>query len=264
MTHPNSKNVLITGASGGIGKSMAQQFAAQGFAVTAVARNQGQLQALMAELGPGHRFLVADLSTEAGQNTVIQEMERTRYDLLINNAGVGSIGAFASVSIERQLAMLHLNVTGLVRLSHAYLGRARAGDALINVSSALAFMPTPTMALYAATKAFVTSFSDSLWYEQKSKGVYVMGLCPGITTTQFQTNAGGRMEDVPKGMGQTPEHVARVAYREYVRRKRPVVLTGVRNSVFASFSRVFSRKRLVSMAGLVMSRNAPPSGASPS
>jgi hypothetical protein len=109
-----------------------------------------------------------------------------------------------------------------------------------------------SIGLYCATKAFVTSFSESLWFEQKSKGVFVMDLCPGITSTNFQVHAGGRAEDLPKNMAQTPEQVVDNALKAVVSRSQPTIISGVKNLMFASMSRLVPRKSFVTMLGKMM------------
>jgi uncharacterized protein len=244
-----AKKALVTGASEGIGKVFAEKLSEGGYQVMLVARNEGKLKACVAELGNGAGFLVADLSTHEGQAKVVAEIQSSNYDLLVNNAGVGTVGKFTDVSIDKQLAMLRLNCEALVSLSYAFLKKAKKNDALINVSSTLAFLPMPTLGLYSATKAFVTSFTESLWFEQKERGVFVMDLCPGVTSTRFQTNAGGKMEDLPKGMSQTPEVVVDVALAALRSRSRPTVISGSKNRVFAALTRFMPRKTTVNIMG---------------
>jgi uncharacterized protein len=256
------KKALVTGASGGIGRSFAIKLAQEGYLITAVARNEERLEGLIAELSgnlpegtdgdldDGHSYMVADLSTIKGAKLVAKELTEVHYDLLINNAGIGVVGEFHETSLRSLQSMTKLNCDTLVTLSHTFLQKAEIGDALINVSSALAFLPMPSMGLYAATKAFVTSFSESLWYEQKDRGVYVMGLCPGITETAFHKNAGGTEENYPpKSLSQTPEQVVDTALIALKKRKKPTVISGYKNSMFTLFGRMFSRKNLVSMLG---------------
>ena len=150
--------------------------------------------------------------------------------------------------------MLRLNCEAVVKLSYAFLKHAKSGDALINTSSVLSFTPSPGMGLYAATKAFVTSFTESIWFEQKSRGVFVMALCPGFVSTEFQANAGGKLADLPKGFLQTPQDVAAFALRALFARKKPSVITGVKNLMFAGLSRILTRKSLVTMTGSMMKR----------
>jgi short-subunit dehydrogenase len=247
-----AKKAVVTGASEGIGKVFAERLAAEGYAVTAVARNEVNLKKLIAALGQGHQYVVADLATQSGQASVAKLLAAEHQDLLVNNAGIGTFGGFAEVDAERQLGMLRLNCEALVNLSHAFLVHARAGDALVNVSSTLAFTPMPGFSLYCATKAFVTAFSEGLWFEQKARNVYVMNLCPGITETNFQINAGGKRENVPANLAQTPEQVVDVAMAALAARATPTVISGGKNRLFASMSRLMSRKRLVSVMGKMM------------
>ncbi len=243
------KQALVTGASEGIGYVFAKRLAAEGYDVTAVARNEGKLKQLVAEIGGGHSYIVADLTTEAGQDKISQTIAGRHFDLLINNAGIAAMGKFTDIPLKKHVDVLTLNCETMVKLSYAYLKTASAGDALINVSSALAFMPMPVLGLYSATKAFVTSFSESLWFEQKRRGVYVMGLCPGITSTNFNEHSGGGNEATPKLMTQTPGQLVDTAMRALNSRKKPTVISGTVNNVFAFMSRLMSRKAIVSMMG---------------
>lgn len=244
------KHALVTGASEGIGREFAVQLAAKGYSITALARNRARLKDLVAGLGQGHKVLVADLGERAGIDAAVGELKSRHYDLLVNNAGIGVAGRFDQTPMERLQPMLDLNIGALTELSHAFLGQSQAGDALINLSSGLAFLPMPSMGLYAATKAFVTSFSESLWFEQRSRGVYVMGLCPGITRTQFNLRSGGEEETkAPKAMVQTADQVVAKALRELEARRHPTVLSGLLNSVFAFSTRLRSRKAVVSQMG---------------
>ncbi len=242
-----AKKALVTGASEGIGYVFAKRLAAEGYEVTAVARNEVKLKSLTEALGGKHNYLVADLSTKEGQERVANALTVGRFDLLVNNAGVGTAGTFTEVALEKQLAMLRLNCEAVVRLCYAFLEKAKSGDALINVSSTLAFLPMPGLGLYSATKSFVTAFSETLWYEQKDKGVFVMDLCPGITSTAFQTNAGGKSFETPKSLTQTPEVVVENAIRGLNSRKHPTLISGSKNSMFASLSRLMSRRSTVSV-----------------
>ncbi len=246
------KKALVTGASEGIGNIFAKELAKQGYEITAVARNEAKLKELIQALGPEHSLIAADLSTEAGQKKVVAELTSQHYDLLVNNAGVGTIGSFAEADIDRQVAMMRLNCEAVVRLAHAFVSKSQSGDAVINVSSTLAFMPMPSFGLYCATKAFVTSFSETLWFELKSRGVFVMDLCPGITSTGFQVHSGGKVEDLPKNLAQTPEQVVQTALKALASRTNPTVITGIKNVMFTGMSRFVPRKTLVNFMGKMM------------
>lgn len=245
------KNALVTGASEGIGRAFAKRLVKEGYRVTAVARNEARLNELITELGEGHRFLVADLSTPGGVAVVSQELANERYDLLINNAGVGAYGDFVQTPLEKHHMLLSLNCDATVALAHAFLQRARQGDALVNVASILGFMPYPSSSIYAATKAFVISFSEALWFEQKEKGVYVMALCPGPTASKFHASAGGtEANQPPSALTQTPDQVVDAALRALRVRKHPTVVSGVQNRALVLMSsRLMSRKSAVKMMG---------------
>lgn len=245
-----TKRALVTGASEGIGYEIAKQLKQAGYVVTAVARSEAKLANLVREIGGDS--LVADLSTDAGQEAVVARLKADRYDLLVNNAGVGTQGAFTDIPLDKQLAMMRLNCDALVKLSYAFLQGAQRGDTLVNVSSVLAYTPLPGMALYSATKAFVTALTETLWFEQKDRGVHVMGLHPGITSTSFQASAGGSLEDVPKGLSQTPQQVAEFAVREIEKRSGPNVISGAKNNVFKTVTRMLPRPLVMGMMGKSM------------
>ena len=247
-----AKRAMVTGASEGIGHELAKKLAKDGYSVTGVARSEAKLKDLVKELGTGHDLLVADLATEAGQDKVAKALKAQHFDLLVNNAGVGVQGEFVASSVDKQTAMVSLNCMAVVKLSHAFLSAAKSGDTLINVSSTLAFTPMPGMGLYCATKSFVTAFTECLWYENKARGVYVFGLHPGITTTNFQVNAGGRVEDLPKGLAQTTTEVADVTLGALRSRTQPTVISGVKNKIFAGMFRFMPRKSMVKMTGGMM------------
>jgi short-subunit dehydrogenase len=175
-------------------------------------------------------------------------LKTKRGDLLINNAGFGVYGNFHKAELPVIQPMMRLNCDALVALSHAFLKQSRKGDALINVSSALAFMPMPSFAVYAATKAFVTSFTESLWYEQKPRGVYVMGLCPGATASNFHEQAGGNETNrPPAAITQTPEEVVETAMRALAKRGKPTVVSGIKNRMVTNLTRLMPRKGIVKM-----------------
>jgi short-subunit dehydrogenase len=248
------RKAMVTGASAGIGRELARGLAQRGYTIVGVARSEERLQSLVDELGPEHGYRIADLATPEGQRRIADELQSEHFDLLVNDAGVGAVGPFDAVPVERTLRMMHLNCDAVVALAHAFLRNSRSGDALINVSSGLAFLPMAGLGVYSATKAFVTSFSESLWYEQKERGVYVMGLCPGITSTDFQVNAGGRNEDRPKNLVQTPAEVVEVALKALEDRRTPTVATNMRNAFFSAFVRAMPRKTAATMVGGFMDK----------
>jgi short-subunit dehydrogenase len=230
---------LITGASSGIGEAFARRLAAEGQDLFLVARSGDKLQALCEELSASHNikadFLAIDLSEPDADELCFKATHRLRIDidLLINNAGFGSMGDFATLDIERELQMIRLNIGALVGLTHRYLEpmRRRGKGTIINISSTAGFQPIPFMATYAATKAFVTSFSEAVAEENQPFGVEVIALCPGSTETPFFEVGNVGREFTAKGM-ETPEQVVDTALRAIGSGKAKVV-SGWKNRLVA-------------------------------
>ncbi|NBE55987.1 SDR family NAD(P)-dependent oxidoreductase, partial [Streptomyces boluensis] len=169
---------LITGATEGIGRALALALAAEGHTITAVARTEHRLKSLTGQLDGPHAYLTADLTTPSGLHALTTALRARPYDLLVNNAALVPAGPFDDADPHALQAAIRLNCEAVVALAHAFLATARPGAALVNISSTLSFAPKPGQAVHSATKAFVTSFSEALWYEQKRRGVYVLALCP--------------------------------------------------------------------------------------
>jgi short-subunit dehydrogenase len=246
-----NKTALVTGASSGIGAVFARELAQEGYRVTCVARSQDKLQNLVRELGPGHRVLVADLADREQLQRVLQDVQNSGYSLLVNNAGYGIYGRFEELPVEQQEHLMTVNMNALVRLSHAFLRTAGPGDALINVSSALSLLTYPGGAVYAGSKAFVTNFTESLWYEFKDRGVYVMALLPGVTDTNFHAVAtGSRISAGPGSKNYPPETVVKEALAALRARKAPSIISGplYRFLTFLN-TRLMSRKMMVTIMG---------------
>jgi uncharacterized protein len=195
------ENALVTGASAGIGLAMTRQLLAEGTGVVMVARDPERLQAaatqVSAETGSGTarvEVLPADLSHPDGVASVEARLADRDHpiDLLVNNAGFGTYGRFDSLPIDEEERQIRVNVVALVRLSHAALGpmRERGRGAIMNVSSVAGIQATAGNATYAATKAFVTTFSEALSHESTDSGVTVTAVLPGFTRTDFQNRAG--------------------------------------------------------------------------
>jgi len=246
-----TKTALVTGASSGIGAVFARELARDGYAVTCVARSLDKLEALVKELGSHHRILVADLADPKQLQQVAADVEAGGYSLLVNNAGYGIYDRFEDMPLDRVEHLMAVNMNALVRLSHAFLKKAASGDALINVSSALSLLTYPGGAVYAATKAFVTSFTESLWYENKDRDVYVLALLPGVTDTNFHDVATGGKERSARGIkSYPPEVVVKEALAALRARKAPSVISGPLYRFLAFMStRLFSRKRMITIMG---------------
>jgi uncharacterized protein len=183
-------SALVTGASSGIGQAMARQLGAAGVPTVVVARREERLRALADEF-VGIEVLVADLTTSKGVGVVAKRVSDPArpIGLVVNNAGFGTSGNFYENDPRRLANEIGVNVTALTLISRAALGVMvpRGSGYLLNVSSVASFQPAPRLAVYAATKAFVTSLTESLHEEVRGTGVHVTALCPGLIHTEFQS-----------------------------------------------------------------------------
>jgi short-subunit dehydrogenase len=246
-----TKRALITGASEGIGRAVAKRLARESYSLTLVARNRERLESLLEELpSHEHKIIITDLSRSEDILKLAEHLLQEPYQLLINNAGSGYHGTFSKISMEQLLPMFRLNCEAVFILSHSFLKHAKAGDALVNVSSSLAFLPLPSSATYCATKSFVTALSESVWYEEKKRNIFVMNLCPGLTKTEFFERAGGTRERPPEFMFQSAEAVVEELYSALQKRCKPTLIPGLRNRIALFFIRVLSRKTLVRILGI--------------
>jgi uncharacterized protein len=245
---------VITGASSGIGAAFARKLAARGRNVLLVARSEDKLIALCNELGRltsiRAQYLTLDLEQPDAAAQLFEETQKRELevDMLINNAGFGSMGDFAKLDLNRELEMLQLNIRALVDLTHRFLlpMRERKRGTIINVASTAAFQGVPYMATYAATKAFVLSFSEGLWDENRLHGVHVMALCPGVTETNFFEAA--KIDRPPMRTVQTAEEVVEAALRG-VARKKSVVISGWTNWFTVEAERFVPRTTVTKVAG---------------
>ena len=248
---------LITGASSGIGEVFARQIAARGRNVLLVARSEDKLITLCNELGRSNNIraqhVALDLSELDAAERLFEEAEKRglEIDMLINNAGFGSMGEFANLDLGRELNMIDLNIRSLVELTYRFLApmRKRKQGAIINVASTAAFQPVPFMATYAATKAFVLNFSEALWEENRPYGIKVMALCPGVTDTNFFEAARGTKP--PGRVAQTPEEVVDTALSGLDRGKSHII-SGWTNFLMTQSERLVPRSLVTRLAGRMM------------
>jgi len=248
---------LITGASSGIGAVFARKLAARGHNLLLVARSEDKLITLCNELGriksTHAQYVAMDLSERDAPARLFEETRKRglEIDFLINNAGFGSMGDFAKLDLDRELNMIELNVRSLVELTHRFLVpmRERKHGSIINVASTAGFQPIPFMATYAATKAFVLSFTEALWEENRPHGVKVMALCPGVTDTNFFEAS--RMQRPPARVSQTAEAVVDTALRALARGKGSVI-SGWTNFFMVEAERLAPRSLTLRTVGMVM------------
>ena len=240
---------VVTGASAGIGRELADILAREGHDLVLVARREAELKALADELqqrhGASSTIAAIDLSQPDAADQVAAAIGAdTPVDVLVNNAGFGGHGPFAQRPRGDEQRMIAVNVTALTDLTRVLLPGmvARGRGRILNVGSTAAFQPGPFMAVYYATKAYVLSFSQAIAEETRGTGVTVTCLCPGVTTTEFQQVAG--VEDVPltkTPLSMSARSVAEAAYTG-MQRGRLVVIPGVHNKVGAQATRFAPRQ----------------------
>ncbi|RYZ00817.1 MAG: SDR family oxidoreductase [Chitinophagaceae bacterium] len=233
---------LITGASRGIGRAMAREWAGRGHNVLLVARSESLLareaEAIRAEFKVSADFLAADLSDPASAARVFYWCHEKGYvvDTLINNAGFGASGAFDEVPLAEQLSMMQVNMNTLVSLTHYFLPvlKAQRKAYLLNIASSAAYQAVPFLSVYAASKAFVLTFTRGLRYELRESAVSVTCVCPGATDTEFANVAqvGAKALKAAEKVNMTPEVVARMAIDSMLKGKAEVI-TGLINKVGA-------------------------------
>lgn len=227
-----STTCLVTGASSGIGEQLARGLARRGHNLTLVARREGRLNALAEELarttGVETHAIACDLSAADARRRLVQQVQAAGRDVsvLVNGAGFGSGGHFADLDGEAELRMARVNVEAGVDLCSVYgAPMVRRGEgAILNIASVAGFAPIPRQATYAATKAFVISFSDALHAEWHSAGVTVTTLCPGPTITEFGAASGPHVDDalrkLPRVATSQPDDVAEAGLRALERGQR--------------------------------------------
>jgi Short-chain dehydrogenases of various substrate specificities len=230
-------NALITGASAGLGREFARQLAGRAKSLILVARREQKLNELRDELKHQHpnlEILISktDLADHGQLNELLAWLDREGIDvdLLVNNAGLGDSGAFATSDPIRNEQMTLVNIVALTTLTRHLLPRmiARRHGGILNVSSSAGFLPIPDFAVYAATKAYVTSFSEALRAELKGTGVSVCALCPGPVHTEFQEVAkrpGAQPDTGPEFVFVPVEQVPRDALAA-LEANRPLVIPG--------------------------------------
>ena len=247
---------LITGASSGIGKSFAEKLAAKNTNLIIVARSEEKLNALGERLRKQHNIQVEVIVKDLTQPFAAREVYDTTQnlglsvDLLINNAGFGDYGEFSQTDGDRQVEMIQLNTVALVDLTHKFLPqmRERGSGSIINVSSIAAFQPIPYLSVYAATKAFVRSFSEALWAENRQYGLRVLVVCPGPTETNFFSEANFPPELARNAKSiSTPEEVVEESLKALDEGHANVVVGGIASHFITKLSSIFPRETLLNL-----------------
>ncbi|TXG77715.1 SDR family oxidoreductase [Patescibacteria group bacterium] len=250
------KTAIVTGTSGGIGRSLAMKLASE-YKVILVARSREKLKRVQTDIeesGGQAEIIVADLTSNECRQKLYRQAKGKQIDLLINNAGVGGQARFTEQDKAKIQTIIDLNITALTEICRHFAPNMKSGQAVINIASAVSFFPAPSVAVYAASKAYVLSFSEALCEELKSNGVHVMALCPGLTKTGFdsaadmQRSAVYSMRNLPG-----PDEVADYALNALAR-KKVVAIHGTTNKIGIFFLRFIPSSLTRSIAKRMMTR----------
>lgn len=254
------RRALVTGASAGIGVAFADRLARNGWDLTLVARRRERLETIAAELrgrfDVGVDVLAADLTKGDELARVEAAVEADeRLGMLVNDAGMGDFGTFAERDRDVEEAEIRLNVLAVVRLTHAALTgmSARRRGAIINVSSVAAFQPCAHMATYAATKAFLNSFTEALHEELRDTGVRVQALCPGLTHTEIFSRAGADASGLPSFLWMEPDAVVEESLAA-LRRGTVVCVPGLGNRALTTMTQLLPADAARRIAALITGR----------
>jgi short-subunit dehydrogenase len=254
-----NKTALVTGASDGIGLEFSDILAARGYDLVLVARREDKLNEVSAKLsekyGVNCTVMAADLSVPQAAQTLFQRTceQNLQIDFLVNNAGLLHNGVFTELSLAEQERMITVNVLALTSLSHLYANdmATRKKGYILNLASLAAWMAIPNQNVYAATKAYVLSFTQALANEMKAanNGVVVSALCPGYTATKMMDNPdqGAKLRIAPNMM-MSAKDVAEAGIKGCLVGKSAIV-PGVANKITAAITRLFSKTLLTKLVG---------------
>lgn len=247
-----SQTVLLTGASSGIGAAFATALAARGTNLVLVARRAQRLTSMADELRRTYDVRVEPIPFDLSHPAAGSELRKAVADRgveitgLINNAAFGTFGRFAEADPGRLATEIAVDVAAPVALTAAFMPQmlSAANGFIINVASVSAYLPSPRMAVYGAAKAFVLSFSESLWTELRGTGVTAFAVCPGATDTEFTTGMGTGASVLTSGRTRTPDDVVATALAHLERRDPgPTVIDGRSNQLAVILSQLVSRRR---------------------
>lgn len=234
--------VLITGASSGIGLELAKIFAANNYDLILVARNIEELEILSQTWSVRTLCISCDLSKINNVKNLVQQLEGQVIDIVINNAGFGDYGSLIDLEPDRQIEMINLNISALTYISQIFARQmsTRQTGKILNIASIAAYLPGPLMATYYASKAYVLSFSYALAEELRDTGVQVSVACPGPTSSKFGSKAGvNHTAAFSHAMPATK--VAQIVYKDLLRGKQ-LIVTGVKNQILIALLRLLPTK----------------------
>jgi short-subunit dehydrogenase len=255
MSTWSGKWALVTGASAGIGKALAEELAAGGANLVLTARRADRLEELSRALSAKHKICAENFAADLAQPDAPEKIfdctkqRGLQVDVLINNAGFGAYGPFASVDQRRLLDMVQVNCSAVVHLTHLFLPtmiQRRSGDILI-VASTASFQAVPYISTYAATKGFDLLFAEGLSEEVRPYGVRVCALCPGSTESEFRDVANQSQTPAANRRQETADKVARAGLTALAAGKS-YVISGTRNYLGAQVQRLVPRRLVTSIA----------------
>jgi uncharacterized protein len=244
---------LITGASSGIGEEFARQYAQKGHSLILIARSKDKLDQLSSDLQKNYNATVHVIPQDLSKIDAAEELfkkcqdQNLEVNFLINNAGVGLIGNFESHPIDKIQEMLQLNILTVTKLTYLFLPQLKKNEgALLNLASQVSFTPAPYMTVYAATKAYVLSFTEALRVELKNTNVKVMALCPGPTYTKFFERAKSTPNDINFKFRTTQEVVSCAI--EGLENGKAITIPGWENKAFVFFTHLMPRSLLAKLS----------------
>ncbi|MDF3820031.1 SDR family oxidoreductase [Leptospira sp. 96542] len=248
------KNAYVTGASQGIGKEFVRALC-KNYNVFLISRSESDLKKVILELEPSSRGMLKyfsfDLTKKKDQEELSHIISKDKdFEMLVNNAGFGTVGEFANLDLEKELEEINLNVKALVTLSHTALNSFKKNKKgyLVNVASIAGYLPAPGSAIYAATKAFVKSFTESIYEEAKPFGIHVQALCPGLTHSDFHQRAGIKKSKYPDFMWQSAEDVVEESLTA-LKYNQAVCITGSVNQGAITIAELIPRGLLRRISG---------------
>ena len=256
-----NKTTLITGASSGIGKETAYVYAKNGYHLILVARRLENLEAIKKDIENNTKVKVTIFSMDLSKLDSAEELYKKvttanlKVDVLINNAGFGIFKNFADSSIEKEEQMLLLNMVTLTKLTKLFIKDMlkNGGGNIVNIASAAAYQPVPSLASYSATKAYVMNFSEAIAFELKDKNIFVTVICPGGTQSEFGHTAGFNEDDKFFNKMPTAKNVASFIYKA-MKNKKVNAIHGFKNSFLAFANRFAPRKLTAYLAYKVMNK----------
>lgn len=243
---------LITGASSGIGEEFARKLASLKFNLFLIARRKNLLENLAAELESEFSIKAIVICVDLSDDNFLEEIKNktagNEIGLLINNAGLGSVGEFAVLNPDDEIKMIKVNCLAPAILTHHFINKMleRKKGGIIFLGSLLSFQPTPFSASYSATKAFNSFLGDALWYEMKKHNIDVLSLNPGGTDTGF-IRLSGKFNN--SSLIRTTENVVETALKAIGR--KPSVIDGLINKILVFGGRLLPRKTLINLSGLI-------------